>query len=254
MADEMRTGFSSEDNWRVATVVEALAQYLPPGNFALGVGMALRYLLAERNLDHPSHEFKDLDLLLPEPGAISSDMAQEGSGFIFTHYHPPTHPYKYLVGNFFIKALHVPTRTKVDFFSFSPFPPGSFDSIGFFGADMMAPMAESLLVVTLLDLQKLLEANGNAPKKRLDSLKLLLQITDFGKAEEVWGKHFNGQSTLTSNIESILKLSEEQSEKFITKSSGKKPIARCGDCYDDPKFPLASREAARAALGLPQLT
>ena len=245
----LNVGFDGTERWRFETVLTDLLPHLSRSKVVLAGGIALRHHLITRGVPYPDVQFRDLDLLIEDPSnIIMSSTDSQDKGFIFSHFHPQKN--KKIIAEFFIKMIHTLTGTKIDLFSYSPLSPSNFQIVSFQGKAVKIPTPESLLIVTLLDTLKALDAFKKAPRKRLISIDLLCGIVDFTHAQQEWQKQHSDGTSLLDAIAKIQRLSLTNPEIFVDKVFGKKPIADCSECVHTPEFPIASRDSTRNILGV----
>jgi len=245
---ELKVGFDTKEQQRFEAVLSDLLPYLQRGKVALAGGAALRHHLTIRDIPHPNPQFKDLDLLIEDPGVILGRISDRDSGFLISHFHPRKNPN--ILASFFIKMIHVATKTNVDFFSYAPFSPDYFAEVSFQGQIIQIPSPESLLTIALLDTLKALEAFKKAPCKRLTTIDLLSGVVDWRVAQQVWQGQGLDRTSLSDSISMIETVYLMHPEQFVGKVFGKKPIANCTDCVQTPEFPIASSELVRSILGI----
>ena len=245
---ELNVGFDTTEKQRFEAVLSALLPYLQTDKVALAGGAALRHHLTIRDIPHPNPQFKDLDLLIEDPGVILGRISDPDSGFLISHFHPRKNPN--ILASFFIKMIHVATKTKIDFFSYAPFSPDYFAEASFQGQIIQIPSPESLLTIALLDTLKALEAFTKAPRKRLTTIDLLSDIVDWSVAQQVWQGQGSDDTSLSDIISMIGAVYLMHPEQFVDKVFGRKPIANCTDCVQTPEFPIAPRDIVRSILGI----
>lgn len=240
MTESLITGFSQTDAARVETHFKKLVPHLETNQFVIVGGLAIRYHLASKGINYPIRPFNDLDLITKSANVVHPSVTED---FLVYHYHPQKRD------TFYIVLVDPESKTKVDIFDYQ-FPPQEIVKVPFSGQLVNLPSMEDQLVKVALDIQRISEVARVDPKMFTD-MRLLTQIADMKKADELWRKWNFKQhpSTIQQAIDRVEKIKNEHPE-WLQKSPFRKPNPySCPDCVQTKDFPITDMKKIYEILG-----
>lgn len=237
---QLVSGFSESESERINKHLSKLLPHLTPNQFVIVGGLAIRYHLQQAGIAYPPRPFNDLDIIAESVDVVHPDITND---FLVSHFHQKD--------DFFYFALvDEETRTKVDIFDYEK-PPDKVIEVPFGEGFVKIVSIEDQLAQTVYDIQRISEQAKVDPKQFLDA-RLLSQIADMAKADEIWKKRRNPEypESITNAIKRAEAIKQEHPE-WVQKSPFRKPKPyHCPDCVKSEEFPLTPMDRTYEILGI----
>lgn len=236
---ELIKGFSEDESKRVEKHLSKLLPHLTPNQFVIVGGLAIRYHLQQAGVAYPPRPFNDLDIIAENINVVHPDIVKD---FLIYHFHQKD-------DLFYFALVDEETKTKVDIFGYEK-PPDKVIEIPFNNELVKVISIEDQLAETVYDIQRIAEKAKVDPKQFLDA-KLLSQIADMNRADELWKKRRNPEhpESISDAIKSAEAIKKEHPE-WVKKSPFKKQNPyNCLECVKSEEFPLDSMDKIYKVLG-----
>ncbi len=237
--NQLVSGFSESESERIDKHLSKLIMHLAPGRFVIVGGIAIRYHLQKAGIQYPERPFNDLDIIVESIDVVNPDIIDD---FLISHFHQKD--------NFFYLALvDEETRTKVDIFDWEK-PPDKVVEVPFEDGCIKIISVEDQLVKTVYDIQRISKKANVDPKQFLDA-RLLSQIADIKRADELWKK--KRDTRFPESLSDAIKRAElikQKHPEWVKKSPFRKQAPyMCPDCVKSKEFPLDSMKRIYEILG-----
>lgn len=233
----LTSGFAKSEQKKIKLHLKKLFPYLKKDGFVIVGGLAIRFHALSNNLSYPKREFNDLDIIVKNPGVVSTKISKE---FLVYHYHPD---------DFYLALVDPETKTKVDIFNFYPAPKETIKVI-FNEEKINIVSVEDQLAKTVLDINRISKKTKVDPKQFFDT-KLLLEIVDMRKADKLWKKNNfqNLPKTLNGAISRAKDLSKKHPGWLKMKPFMKTRPYKCLKCKSSNRFNIVPMEKIYNILG-----
>lgn len=238
--NELINGFTKIDSKRIGGHLRTLLPHLKPNKFVIVGGLAIRYHLAQNDINYPRKLFNDLDIIAEHPSVVLPTVT---SDFFISHYHRNNE------NSFYIVLIDPKTKTKVDIFDYEMAPEQTIN-VDFDGQSLKLVSIEDQLVKTVFDIQRISSQSHVDPKQFLDT-RLLMQIADMKRANLIWQRrNFKMYPRyIVEAIEKAQKIAEDHPEWIQEKPFYKPKPYKCNECINLPQFPLTPMEKIYKIMG-----
>lgn len=230
---ELETNLSIEVE-PIKTVMKDLVSYLQ-GDWMVVGGLPYRYYLSQqgKHLDYP---LKDLDLISKKESVLSPEAAKK---FYISHHHSGS-------DDFYFQLIHqLYQEVRVDIFTDHQGEESRQAHI--LGIPVKIPIPEEMYLFKLRDILLLIDHPRGLPMRHIEEMHALKKMSGREKIRALWQKRhknppkqddqiykFPSLSTLEETVEE----SVEKKKENIREWERSNPLAPCGQCVRDFKFPL----------------